>query len=202
LRRKRRYPIKIRRKKVNTTYPLGNAHRSSSGRKWGKIVIYIFITIISVIVLKYIYDSQNIEINPFSEKSVDSSIIQSRELPVKQEKLADATPPFEKNIQIEILNACGISGIAKIFAEYLQQEGFDVVNTENYKEKGKTRWNLPKSKIIDQTRKAQYAEKIAETIGIPLNQIERKENPQAIYDISIVIGMDFRKLKGFQQFKK
>jgi hypothetical protein len=202
LQRKRRYPLQIKRKNFSTTYQPVKGQSHFSGRKKLKIFIYLMLMIISVFIIKYIYDIQYVKVDSSSPEALDPGVIQTQEKPVQQESSLSPIPPFQRNIQIEILNACGVSGIAKIFTNYLQQQGFDVVNTDNYLEKGKIKWNLSKSKVIDKTIRPKYAEKIAEIIGIPFTQIERQENLEAISDVSVVIGMDFRKLKGFQQFKK
>jgi hypothetical protein len=202
LQRKRRYPLKLKRNKVSQIYQPAKVSANFSVRKWGKFFLYLLLTAVFVFIIKIIYDKQNVPAGSFKEMSVESEALQPPETPVSRETAVSSVPPFQKNIQIEILNACGVNGIAKIFTEYLQQQGFDVVNTENYREKGRVKWNLARSKIIDKSMRSKYAERVAEVIGIPLTAIENQKNLDAISDVSVVIGMDFRNLKGFQQFKK
>jgi len=106
--------------------------------------------------------------------------------------------PLEENIQIEILNGCGVNGIAKIFQTYLRDQGFDVVNTDNYIVAGKRHWDLQESKIIDHIGNREQAEALARTLGIAFAKIEVKESEIAIYDMSVVIGKDYKKLYGLQ----
>ena len=109
---------------------------------------------------------------------------------------SETSAPFEKNVQIEILNGCGVNGIAKVFQSYLREHGFDVVNTENYVEESKIRWDLPDLKIIDHTGDVEQAEELARILHIPANRIISEDDPNAIYDLSIVIGRDYKKLLG------
>jgi len=108
----------------------------------------------------------------------------------------------EKKIQIEILNGCGQKGIAKIFKSILRENGFDVVNTDNYKVRGKIFWNLENSKVIDQISKISFAEKVAESLGIEDENVTSVENPSPICDVTVVIGNDYKQLKSFQEFSK
>jgi len=104
--------------------------------------------------------------------------------------------PFEENIQIEILNGCGFNGVAKIFQSYLREQGFDVVNTDNYLEDGKQRWDIQKSMVIDRVGEFEQAISVARALGISGDQVFSREIPEAIYDVSVVIGKDFKQLKG------
>jgi hypothetical protein len=105
-------------------------------------------------------------------------------------------PPPLKKIQVEILNGCGKEGVAKIFQTYLQEQGFDVVNTENYIENGKRRWDVAESMVIDQTgQHDSQAKEIARSLGITSRKIISKTDANAVYDISVVVGRDYIFLK-------
>jgi hypothetical protein len=108
----------------------------------------------------------------------------------------------EKKIKIEILNGCGVTGIAKIFKSYLRQQGFDVVNTENYRILGKINWNLQNSKVIDQIGKIDNANSVAQSLGIDEKFVSSVKNQSPICDVTVVIGKDFKEIKGFKEFSK
>lgn len=111
--------------------------------------------------------------------------------------------PIQKKIQVEVLNGCGEQGIAKILAERLIKNNYDVVNSGNYLDKrGKTNFNVSKTKIIDQLKTAENltrAKDLADLIGISHHLVESYENPTPIADISIVIGKDFKTLPIFKK---
>ncbi len=128
--------------------------------------------------------------------NTESTVIQSDTI-----KEPAFTQP-EKMIQIEVLNGCGKAGIAKIFESHLRQQGFDVVNTENYRIMGKINWNAPHSKVIDQIGNIEFAEDVAKSLGIDEKYVSNNDNPSPVYDVTVVIGKDFDKLKGFKEFSK
>ena len=111
--------------------------------------------------------------------------------PVKEEP---QPAPFEHKIQIEILNGCGVNGIAKIFQSYLREQGFDVVNTENYSVNGKLTWNVEKTFIIDHIGVLERAKSVARTLGVSTDNIQSKQSQQPLYDVSVVIGKDYKSL--------
>jgi len=119
-------------------------------------------------------------------------------LPVKQkEPFKIKLTPIKKKIQVEVLNGCGEQGIAKILTERLRQKGYDVVNSGNFIEKGKTNFNVKKTKIIDQIKSAENitrARELADLMGVGRKQIESYENPSPIADLTIIIGKDFTEL--------
>jgi len=106
-------------------------------------------------------------------------------------------PPVQKRIQVEVLNGCGESGIAKRIADKLKKLNYDVVNSGNYLEKGKENFNVPTTRIIDQIKSRdnyERARELAAAMGVDPKHIESFENPAPIADLTIVIGKDFEQL--------
>lgn len=85
--------------------------------------------------------------------------------------------------------------MAKIFQTYLHEQGYDVVNTDNYIENGRRKWDLPESMVIDQTGQPEKARAIASSLGISMQNVTSKPNSNALYDFSVVIGRDYSLLK-------
>lgn len=144
------------------------------------------------------YDSLPIENSGSISDTTDASV-KAPDIEQQTDQVETTpVPPLEENIQIEILNGCGVNGIAKIFQTYLREQGFDVINTDNYLVAGKRHWDLQESKIIDHIDNREQAEALARSLGISLAKIEVKINATAICDMSVVIGKDYKKLKGLQ----
>lgn len=117
-----------------------------------------------------------------------------------QEKEKD-TEVYVRATQVEILNGCGQSGIAKVLAEKLKAHKYDVVNTGNYLKGGRQYFNVKKSRIIDQLNTAESrkkTKKLAKILGISEKQIQWFSNPNPIADITIIIGKDYKKLSIFK----
>lgn len=175
---------------------------SKSEFRWKRWLIFLFIVIILVATSYYLYtlgyDSIPTE-SLQSPSAIPDSSVKTTDIHQQMEEIEPThLPPLEENIQIEILNGCGINGIAKIFQAYLREQGFDVVNTDNYMVDGKRYWNLKESKIIDHIGHREQAESLARSLGISFAKIELKKSQIAVYDMSVVIGKDYKKLKGLQ----
>ena len=97
-------------------------------------------------------------------------------------------------VQVEVLNGCGVSGVADKITDYLRKNNFDVVQTGNY-----TSYNMDKSLVIDRTGNTVNAEKVAAALGIAKKNIVQQINNDYLLDCSIVIGKDYFQLKPYNQ---
>lgn len=92
-------------------------------------------------------------------------------------------------IQIEVLNGCGIPGIATRFTESIRGYGFDVVETGNF-----DNFDVSNSFIISRGGTIGNAKRVANALGIPENQILIEASPDFYLDVTLVIGSDFENL--------
>ncbi len=137
---------------------------------------------------------------------VDTGTASARpSLPVATKKPQDEPvklTPIQRRIQVEVLNGCGEQGIAKIIADNLRKRDYDVVNSGNYIEKGKVRWDVAQTRLIDQIRTPKNlanTKNLAKILGVSKKNIESYENPSPIADITIIIGKDFKTLSIFKK---
>lgn len=93
-------------------------------------------------------------------------------------------------VQLEVLNGCGVSGVADKFTEFLRQKNFDVVQIGNY-----ISFDIDNTLIIDRTGNRANAEKVAEALGVEKQNIIQQINSDYFLDVSLIIGKDFSKLK-------
>ncbi len=119
---------------------------------------------------------------------------QAPALPLKEEEVYS---PIQRQIQLEILNGCGVKGIADRLTRLLQKHNYDVVNKGNYLKKGKVDWNVSETRIIDQIGKVDNARQLADAMGVLYSNVESYENPSPIADITIIIGKDYKTLPIF-----
>lgn len=121
------------------------------------------------------------------------------EKPVIKEPLLT---PVQRKVQVEVLNGCGEDGVAKVVAEKLKANDFDVINSGNYIQKGKVKFDQPTTKIIDQVGSGDNkssAKEIARLMGVDYDNIESIKHKSPIADITIIIGRDYKKLDVFRQ---
>jgi hypothetical protein len=105
-------------------------------------------------------------------------------------------------IQIEILNGCGVPGIAAKFTDYLRSKGIDVVKTDNYMEFGKPKFNIQKSVVIDRRGKIEYGHKVAEYLGLPPSRVLQEVNEAYLIDATFILGSDFRSMTSWGKLEK
>jgi hypothetical protein len=195
-RRRRQSTQIIKKKNLSTSYPSYPA-RQSSGFNWKRFFSWTFVIVILGVITYSIYfwspEPAGSEIDNEQQSLPAESEVTKTEQP---EITPDDPAPFEENIQIEVLNGCGFNGVAKIFQDYLREQGFDVVNTDNFIENGKIRWDIDKSMVIDRVGQVEQAMAVARSLAIPVERVLTRENPESIYDVSVVIGKDFKTLSG------
>lgn len=93
-------------------------------------------------------------------------------------------------IQVEVLNGCGVEGVAAKFTSYLREKNFDVVQVGNYRSD-----NIDETIVIDRIGNRANAEKLAEVLGIEKKNIIQQLNKDYFLDATLVIGKDYNKLE-------
>jgi len=112
----------------------------------------------------------------------------------KQDYSSSATDQIASEIiQVEVLNGCGISGVADRFTDYLRNNNFDVVNMGNY-----IRFDMDETLVIDRIGNMANAQKTAKALGIKNSNILQQLNQEYFLDVSIVIGRDYYTLQPFK----
>ena len=103
-------------------------------------------------------------------------------------------------LQVEVLNGCGVPGLAHQFTDYLRRNNVDVVRTGNYEEEeyGRPNFNVDRSVIIDRRGSERNAIRIAEILGLDNSRVIQQVNEAYLIDATIVLGRDFRALRGWQ----
>ena len=191
MRRRRRQSTQIIHKKTTSSPPASAYYSPPKPKRGGRRILLFFILVIILGSVSYYFYNLNFKNElPESAESGTEEISKSSAEPVEEEEQQPS--PMVHTIQVEILNGCGVNGVAKIFQSILRDNGIDVVNTENYVVKGKVFWDVDKTFVIDQIGVAEQAKSIAKILQIPLTNIESRENPAAIYDISVVVGKDYK----------
>ncbi len=92
-------------------------------------------------------------------------------------------------IQIEVLNGCGISGIADRFTEYLRARGFDVVKTGNY-----ANFDVINTMVIDRMGKKINAAAVAAELNVASDNVSVQINKEYFLDVTVIIGKDYLNL--------
>jgi len=102
----------------------------------------------------------------------------------------------EERLQVEVLNGCGVDGVADKITRYLRENNLDVVKTDNFES-----YNVLRTVIIDRQGNMENAVRIAETLGLGEDRVIQEINEDYLNDATIVIGKDFRQLSAWKEME-
>lgn len=100
----------------------------------------------------------------------------------------------KKILKVEVLNGCGIPGVARQLTDYIRERGIDVVYYGNFENR-----NISETLVIDRRKyDLGNAKIIARIIGVDENRMFPQISPQRQLDVTIIIGKNYPELKAFQ----
>ena len=92
-------------------------------------------------------------------------------------------------LRVEILNGCGIKGLAGKTAGFLRRKGYDVRDFRNADQQ-----DIAHTTIFVRSGDRSHGEELASTIALPLEMILMEEDPNLVdVDVSLVLGEDYKK---------
>ena len=90
-------------------------------------------------------------------------------------------------IRMQVLNGCGIKGIARTLTPALRAKGFDVREVRNAKH-----FHYDVSSIVDRSGKPELAYAVADSLGIAHSQVTTESDPRLVdIDVTFIVGADF-----------
>ena len=95
-------------------------------------------------------------------------------------------------IRIEILNGCGISGLADKYTNFFRENGYDVIQSKNAEN-----FNFKKSLVLLRVNNKDYAMQVSKTLNTPSNEIIEKIDYSLDCDVTVIIGKDYNQLSSF-----
>jgi hypothetical protein len=102
-----------------------------------------------------------------------------------------ATLSPDQRPQIEILNGCGVSGIAAQAHEFLRERGFDVVNVENARS-----FDYEETLVIDRGGDIRIARALAQALGT--DNVIRQVRPDLVLQATVILGEDYQTLRPYR----
>ncbi|OQX95664.1 hypothetical protein B6I21_04285 [candidate division KSB1 bacterium 4572_119] len=101
-----------------------------------------------------------------------------------------------KRLKVEVFNACGEKDVARKMSEFLRDNNVDVVYYGNYLV-NKNIYSIQTTLVIDRKNEnASNASKIAALIGVERRWTIHQLNAEREVDVTVLIGKNFRTLKG------
>ena len=111
---------------------------------------------------------------------------------------------YEQNpildIEVEILNGCGVPGLAEKVSNYLRSQKMDVVRSDNA-----DHYNYDQTILILRNENFEGLKKVSQSFGInEQDELRIKHIPdeQLSVDITVIIGSDFDTIKPLVDYLK
>ena len=123
--------------------------------------------------------------DPATDPSTDEFELLSQQ---SEETVLDRRP------QVEVLNGCGVGGIAAEAQDYLRERGYDVVNVENAKD-----FEYPETLVIDRGGDESVARALARSLGT--ENVIRQVRPDLLLEATVILGDDYRGLKPYREIE-
>ena len=100
---------------------------------------------------------------------------------------------LNKRLQIEVLNGCGIKGIADLYTNFLRQNGYDVIDYKNAEN-----FNYDKTTILIHKNNINPTH-LKELMKIDLFYIKNFIDEDKFFDLTIIIGKDYKNLESYNE---
>jgi hypothetical protein len=97
------------------------------------------------------------------------------------------SPVEQRVIRVEVLNGCGVAGLAGQVTDFLRLKGFDVVNVGNAEN-----FDFPETLVVDRVGDMPGAWQVARAVGID-NVIQQKDQ-DLLLDVTLILGRDYQQL--------
>lgn len=96
-------------------------------------------------------------------------------------------PIVLKNVRVQVLNGCGMRGVAQQVANVLRLNGFDVVEVGNA-----SSFDYSNTVVLDRVGKGGRAQEVAVVLGVESAIIQRIEGSST--DVTVIVGKDVKSL--------
>ena len=150
-----------------------------------KKILIKFLFISAVILISFVFYKNNTHNNSKYDHSSNTLMNQSK----MENYLND-------RVQIQVLNGCGDKGIADLYATYLRDNNFDVID---YKNADHFNYNI--SHIIVHNNNL-LVEDIADLLFIQPSNIDYVFDENIFYDLTLIVGKDYKNLDSYNDVNK
>ena len=96
-------------------------------------------------------------------------------------------------IQVEIRNGCGVSNLARMYTDFLRNEGLDVLDSKNA-----DHFNYLETQILYHRGDLKRAKELANILMIEDSKIIEDKNELLFYDLTLIIGKDYITLPSYR----
>ena len=181
--------VKRKRRKVE---PKKGIQDFREKRNYKNLFLNISFLISIFLVVYLLYTSIRGEKGEIEDKQLTFSIDEIKKNEVKDDE--------RRLYKIEVLNGCGIKGIALKLTDFLRRNGFDVIETGNYTLLGMRKddyyFDMRETIVIDRSGQLSPAEDVARILGT--DNIIKQYSSELMVDVTVIIGKDYKSLSAYK----
>lgn len=185
---------KIKRRKKNTLLYNPRTNRPKKRKDIQGTIVNSAIVILSLLLIAFIFS--------FSNRQIQNGVPIEVKFPAIQNTPKLAVEIYEQNpildIEVEVLNGCGIPGMAGKISDFLRSKQLDVVRSENA-----DHYNYDQTLIILRNENFDGLKKIADLFAMDEKndpRVKHLPNEQLSVDVTIILGKDISKIKPIAEF--
>ena len=107
-----------------------------------------------------------------------------------ERRVADQHAPLE----VEVLNGCGVPGLALRFTNYLRSQGYDVVHfsdADNY--------DYPRTLVFNRGIDPDRALQVAHALSLDPAALENRPDSALQLDVTVILGHDYLALDAYRE---
>jgi hypothetical protein len=100
---------------------------------------------------------------------------------------------------VQVLNGCGVKGVAERFTDFLRKSGFDVKEYGNYSPLGigdSYYFDIRETIVIDRSGEYAPAKIIANSIGT--ENVIKQISKDLLIDVTVIIGKDYKNMAPYK----
>lgn len=109
---------------------------------------------------------------------------------IQNERVAEDPVLIGNIIQLEVLNGCGVPGVAGLFTSTLRTFGFDVVESGNF-----DHFDLKETILVSRNGNMENARRVARALDLPEDRILLESSGDYFLDATLIIGSDYSTFK-------
>ena len=161
---------------------------------FGSALLNGLIGVLSIFLIAFIYS--------VSQKSVRNGVSMNVTFPETSNKSLLAVDIYEENpvldIEVEVLNGCGVTGVAGEISKFLRGHQIDVVRSENA-----DHFLYTRTLIIQRNENVEGLAKVVKALNIELDDKSRvliQPDPSSGVDVTLIIGSDYHSIQPIGDF--
>ncbi|MFQ6678371.1 MAG: LytR C-terminal domain-containing protein [Fidelibacterota bacterium] len=184
---------KIKRRKKNKLLYKSRANTPKKRKDIQGTIVNSAIVVLSLLVVAFIFS--------FSNRQIQTGVPIEVTFPAIQDTPKLAMEIYEQNpildIEVEVLNGCGIPGLAGKVSDFLRTKHLDVVRAENA-----DHYNYDQTLVILRNENVDGLQKIANLFSMDEKsdaRVKHIPNDQLDVDITVILGKDISQIKPFSE---